>query len=669
MVNLSQRFASTNGGFERVPSHADMNDALDPTRKKHSCTNEICVAILGVCVVLAIVIAVYAFGNGDPRKIYHGIDFKGNVCGVDVSESYIYWCSKGSEHSDANGLVWSDIDPLSPICVKECPMSAASKNECWDRDSKQTVLRPDYATHMVGHRLCVPQNMKMLDQVQGRRVGNFVVKYGGEVVSCFEKSYPVIVAAVFVGIICAYVYLILLSCLARVMVYFCLLFAFLVPAIYGGYLLYSFGTGNGVDGIPGSGDSDTDLYVGIACCAVAAVFLSMSCCMSGAVNRAVRCVESAAVCMFKTPSLLVEPFLHCFFRAAWLLFLGGILVHLIGTGKPQPPDASGNPQLFEFAPEQMLYIGFIVVMIIWMNDLNAAFSQTAVASAVCNWYFTEKTAGAKLGVPCMALARGYYVAGIHIGSLAFGAITLAMTRPVRLVLLVFVSAADIVDNGLCRCLSSSCTCCYRCFEGFLAELSKNAYIDIAVQGSNFCQATSDAFKVMCAESKAIMILNGATWVFTAAGIGVITGATSLIAFWTVQNQFQFNTPASDYYVEDPVVMTVICACIALVVAVCFMSVFDMVADTMLYCFAYERRWNKQHPNTETKRDDRGSAGFFSSFGWGAFNTKKDPAKKAAPRMSKYAPEELHDMINRVEQTQLASPMGMGSPVQVTSPHR
>eukprot|EP01068_Selenidium_serpulae_P019298 Selendium_serpulae@DN651_c0_g1_i1.p1 len=83
--------------------------------------------------VVALVALVHIFTkavwNGDPRRLYHGYNYLGELCGVDAnvgSAKYLYW---------PVSPITSKIDPLSPICVSRCFTQR-------DRDLNVTVMYP-----------------------------------------------------------------------------------------------------------------------------------------------------------------------------------------------------------------------------------------------------------------------------------------------------------------------------------------------------------------------------------------------------------------------------------------------------------------------------------------------------------------------------------------------
>lgn len=74
-------------------------------------------------------IVAYGIWKGDPRRLTHGIDYYGRLCGVDAGVEktpYLYYC--GSKYS-ASGFP-RQIDLESPSCVDRCPNTTAEYIPC-----------------------------------------------------------------------------------------------------------------------------------------------------------------------------------------------------------------------------------------------------------------------------------------------------------------------------------------------------------------------------------------------------------------------------------------------------------------------------------------------------------------------------------------------------------
>jgi len=52
-----------------------------------------------------------------------------------------------------------------------------------------------------------------------------------------------------------------------------------------------------------------------------------------------------------------------------------------------------------------------------------------------------------------------------------------------------------------------CQCCLWCFEQVLKYLNKNAYIEIAIYGYNFCNAARKAFMLLTANALRVAAIN------------------------------------------------------------------------------------------------------------------------------------------------------------------
>merc|ERR1712205_186762 len=126
-------------------------------------------------------------------------------------------------------------------------------------------------------------------------------------------------------------------------------------------------------------------------------------------------------------------------------------------------------------------------------------------------------------------------------------------------------------------------CCVTMCKSCAEFINKNAYIGIAIKGDPFCTACRKALKVMIDNAAGMAILNGATFVFQIAGMVLITALCAFIAD-LICDLSTFTDPASERFLPHPPVTVVVSALIALAMAKIFMDVFDMVSDTLMYCF-------------------------------------------------------------------------------------
>jgi len=248
----------------------------------------------------------------------------------------------------------------------------------------------------------------------------------------------------------------------------------------------------------------------------------------------------------------------------------------------------------QYTGTEKICIVYYIFMMIWVNELWVAASHFAIAYVTQRWYFTPYgknscVGRSKWGLPTFAIVRGFTVGlSYHLGTLAFGAVVIAFVRVIRMGLAYSEKLASDTGNCIGACIAKVLFCCLYCFESCLEFINKNAYMDVALHSSNFCVAAHRATAVITNEITALGALTGACWTFQLGGLGAITGLGALLTGLIVRHVDAYSNPASEYYVQDPVFLTIVAAIISFLIALAFMIGFDTVSLTILYCFAVEK---------------------------------------------------------------------------------
>lgn len=73
-------------------------------------------------------------------------------------------------------------------------------------------------------------------------------------------------------------------------------------------------------------------------------------------------------------------------------------------------------------------------------------------------------------------------------------------------------------------------CCLWCLEKFIRFMNKNAYIQIAINGTSFCTACKDAFLLLLSNAGRTIILAGIGAIFVFIGKMFITVLSTIIAY-------------------------------------------------------------------------------------------------------------------------------------------
>jgi len=192
----------------------------------------------------------------------------------------------------------------------------------------------------------------------------------------------------------------------------------------------------------------------------------------------------------------------------------------------------------------------------------------------------------------------------HVGSIALGAIIIAVFRPFRMCA-EFVSSflSRIADDTKGKAYSpdphtSAVKSCLSllaaCLEQVFGKYSKNAFTQLVLGGGGeynnegFFECAEQAFQRLVKGGGSVAHLHGAMLLYEIFGCLFITtfcGWTILI----VQDKADmFNEKTSSYYIEDKNTSAIACMIIAFAMSFAWMSVWGQTADVLLYCVSWNR---------------------------------------------------------------------------------
>merc|ERR1712151_776925 len=83
---------------------------------------------------------------------------------------------------------------------------------------------------------------------------------------------------------------------------------------------------------------------------------------------------------------------------------------------------------------------------------------------------------------------------------------------------MIANAAEDQGNAFADCLAKACLCCLSCWKDCLEFVSKNAYFDIAMNSTSFCEAGRHALEVLTSNLSTVVTLRGATTLFKISGL-------------------------------------------------------------------------------------------------------------------------------------------------------
>ena len=233
------------------------------------------------------------------------------------------------------------------------------------------------------------------------------------------------------------------------------------------------------------------------CCILWAVVFTVSFTILVAMRRrlaiAIGVVEEASRALIGMPTLLSVP-LGTLFSTIMVsvLFTFPSLLFAVSMRK-----WDGTGWVYDEATRIMIaMLGFGSI---WVFTFIESLQFTAVAGAVCDWYFTpDKSKRQGLCDSTMVLIRSYArILRFHLGSMAFGSLVVAIVKTIRYIL-QYVSAqiqAQFPGNKVVKILLAVVNCCVMCFERLIKYLTETAYIQIALWGNSFWRSAVDGVKL------------------------------------------------------------------------------------------------------------------------------------------------------------------------------
>ncbi|XP_075772234.1 choline transporter-like protein 2 isoform X2 [Pelodiscus sinensis] len=255
--------------------------------------------------------------------------------------------------------------------------------------------------------------------------------------------------------------------------------------------------------------------------------------------------------------------------------------------------------LFAFYGGETAYHKFLIAfqfynlfMFFWLANFVIALGQVTLAGAFASYYWAFKKPE---DMPAFPLFSSFGRAlRYHTGSLAFGSLILAIIQIIRVILEYLDHRLKAADNKFAKFLLTCLKCCFWCLEKFIKFLNRNAYIMIAIYGTNFCTSARNAFSLLMRNIIRVAVLDKVTDFLLFLGKLLIVGSVGILAFFFFTRRIQpvqDTAPPLNYYWVP--IMTVIVG--SYLIAHGFFSVYAMCVDTLFLCFCEDLERNDGSP--------------------------------------------------------------------------
>lgn len=351
-----------------------------------------------------------------------------------------------------------------------------------------------------------------------------------------------------------------------------------------------------------SDKKETWLALGIICGIILAVMILLLLALRKRIQIAIQLIKEGSRCissMFSTLFFPLVPWLLQLILFAWFVV---VLVYLVTSGTAQFQQVNNGTLAQEACSQAQAVVNYFdknnsiscnfqkyqtddnILRLqvfhlfgwFWIMNFIIAFGQCALAGAYASWYWAWDK---KKDVPKLPLI---YSMGrtlrYHTGSLAFGSLIIAIVQLIRAALEYLeykLKGSGKEPSPVAKFLLKCLKCFFWCLEKFLKFLNKNAYIEIAVYGKNFCTSAKNAFFLLMRNVLRVVVLDKVTDFLLFIGKLTITGGMGVASFYFFSNRNNLN-----YYLAPVIIITIG----AYAISSAFFGVYEMAINTVFLCF-------------------------------------------------------------------------------------
>jgi hypothetical protein len=549
-------------------------------------------------------VADQAVKNGQPDRFIYGVDYEGNVCGINNVEKGIVPAEYAQNFSHSNYLYFmpasTELDSRGyiDICVEACPNATYFPPTSTDEvlcpyNTTPSLEPPCYGTFdskPLLHR-CVPQLGINVTEVEQAAINALNLQQAADlslrIFGTLVRAWKYIAVGAAGSLVLSLFWLFLMSKFAGILVYLTIILVHVVLAVLA-YLVYHTMQDLDTDynNIPAELRlvSEQELITALKVIFIALIVLLVltflgTLCMWQRISIAIGVIEEASIAMIHIPTILLVPIgtgACIVLLAVYWFFIGA---YLGTTGKPTY-NSSGQ---FEGYQSDSVWIRMQLYHLfggMWALAFLHAVSDCVIAGAIASWYWVHD----KKDVPRFPVASSLWrVIRYSLGSLMFGSLILAIVQFARFLLHQLEKRVKAKNNEMVKCLFKCVNCLLFCFEKFIKFLDKNAYIMISIYGYSFCQGAKRGFGLLADNFLRVAALNCVGGFIVFLGKLFVCILTALIAFIVLKRN---SDDIGDY-----VIPTVAIGILAYAISVAFFNVFDIAMDTLLLCFCEDTERN------------------------------------------------------------------------------
>lgn len=251
-----------------------------------------------------------------------------------------------------------------------------------------------------------------------------------------------------------------------------------------------------------------------------------------------------------------------------------------------------------------------IVGFYWFMEISNALFEYLISKCTVTWYFTEKDKGKKKIQGKNPIASGLQDAVLyHWGSIAYGAFWIPFWRPTRFLywMLSSIAGSNKTPDTFLGKMLACCSCCGGCSDccGLKAwskekvespeALIKDGFSDIVIRANDFAPASEKAHMLLEHSHRVVqyMYRDQSQTTLCILGVGGIATVCSWVTFMITNFAKIYTNEASNLYLANPMMVVQLSWILGAYIAFGFMSSWDHTSDSLLYCYAWNRKFSRK----------------------------------------------------------------------------
>ena len=479
----------------------------------------------------------------------------------------------------------------------------------------EEVVVQGYPSFPLAGVLCIPNVREFEGNITALTGKNVALQAVLHVTELWHNHELLLMAAI-VTVLLSLIFLCFVENCAKTLVMLSITALIVVPALFGGYLIYKEHRGEVIleeeEEVMGIMSPEYAWWAAIGGFILSAVMMICACCLCDRCENAAHAVEEAAQCLMTMPSLLLEPIFSFVIKIPVFVVGALVFIMLIGSGDYNGSVDLTNPQSL-FHPDSFSSVSAIYFLLGWLliMELLHYISVFVVIYVAEVWFFKhfQQTERSSFCAMCglLLLAKGFLAAMQHLGSLIFASLLMALFRPIRWVVNAFLMAEEAASmTEVAQCIIAGARwivdTCLMFIQKVLGFTSQVAFMQMALDGTEgYCASLNYVMTSVFRDAKKWTAVEGLGASFVVLGVGGISTGTGFL-IWLVTRSFdRYSKPDSAQFVSDPESTALAAALVGGLMSLCFLHHFQTITDTIAYCRGLQRHVAKYAEDPEDER--------------------------------------------------------------------